>query len=176
MSDSAIRDYAAAKRVAPATLARWLALPPGDREALLALATRLGLGENHFRDVLDDLSDIALRQGREIAAVLRDEGPRRALERPLGRSDAVKALKAALRRLRYPQLCAAERRAAELTRTLRLPTGVRVELPDDLEGEEVAVRLRASSAGELRAQARAVAAALQGDAVDELFAVLEGRW
>ena len=176
MSNSAIRDYAAEKRFAAATLDRWLALPQSDREALLTLTVRLRCGENQFRDLLDDLSDIATRRGCAIAAVLNDEGPRGVLERPLGRNDAVKALKAALRRLRYPQLCTAERRAADLAAQLRLPSGVRVELPPNLEGEEVAVTMRARSARELRAQAHAIAAVLQGDAIDDLFAVLEGRW
>ena len=36
--------------------------------------------------------------------------------------------------------------------------------------------MRARSARELRAQAHAVAAVLQGNAIDDLFAVLEGRW
>jgi hypothetical protein len=53
---------------------------------------------------------------------------------------------------------------------------VRVELPDNLEGEAIALTLCARSARELRAQADAVAAALRGDAIDDLFAVLEGHW
>jgi len=67
MSNSAIRDYAAEKRFAAATLDRWLALGQSDREALLALTVRLRCGENQFRDLLDDLSDIATRRGCAIA-------------------------------------------------------------------------------------------------------------
>jgi hypothetical protein len=53
---------------------------------------------------------------------------------------------------------------------------VRVELPVNLEGEHVTVRLHAASATELRAQAEALARALRGDQIDQLFALLEGAW
>jgi hypothetical protein len=176
MSESAVRAYAAEKRFAYATLERWLAYADGDRDALLDLAIRLRLGENQLRDLLDDIAAITARQGGGAAALLHDEALRAVLEQPLGRNEAIKALKQALRRLRYPQLNAAEQRLARLGKTLRLPAGVRLELPENLEGEHIALTLRASSAAELRAQAGALAAALRGEALDEMFAVLEGRW
>ncbi len=85
-------------------------------------------------------------------------------------------IKLELRRLRYPQLTAIEQRLAALVKELRLPAGVRVELPANLEGEHVTVQLRAASSTELRAQVDALAAALRGEGVDRIFAVLEGDW
>jgi hypothetical protein len=176
MSESAVRAYAAEKRFAGGLVDRWLAQPAADRDALLELATSLRLGENQVRDLLDDLTAIGARCACGIAAIVRDDALRSVLGRGLGRNEAVKALKQALRRLRYPQLSGAEQRLAELARSLRLPGGVRLELPENLEGEHVALTLRARSAAELRAQARAVAAAVQHGAVDEMFAVLGGEW
>jgi hypothetical protein len=176
MSESAVCAFADARRFAAATRARWLAQAPADREVLLALATRLHLGENQFRDLLDDLTAIAARQGTDLAAIVRAPTVEGVLARPLGRNEAIKALKAALRRLRYPQLVGAEQRLAALAKQLRLPAGVRVELPENLDGEQVMLTLRAGSATDLRAQATAVARALQGAALDEMFAVLEGQW
>lgn len=175
MSESAVRTYAAEKRFAAALLSRWLAQPASDRDALLDLATRLRLGENQLRDILDDLVAIGARRNCAIAAVLSEATVRTVLARPLGRNEAIKALKQALRRLRFPQLSTAEQRLADLARALALPSGVRVELPDNLEGEQIGVMLRARSAAELRAQAAALAAALQGGTIDEMFAVLEGN-
>jgi hypothetical protein len=88
----------------------------------------------------------------------------------------VKALKRATRRLRYPQLSAIEQRLGELARGIRLPAGVRLELPENLEGEHLAVTLRARSAAELRRQAQGLAAALEGAPLEEMFALLEGEW
>jgi len=174
MSEAAVRAYAVEKHFGSATLSRWLAYPPADRDALLELAVQLRLGENQLRDVLDDVGAIVARRGGGVTGLLSDEAVRGAVARSPGRNPAIRALKQALRRLRYPQLSNAEQRLAELGRALRLPAGVRVELPENLDGDAIALTLRGRTAGELRAQARAAAACLQGEALDEMFAVLEG--
>ncbi len=176
MSESAARAFADARRFAAATRERWLALAPADRDALLEIAERLRLGENQFRDVLDDLTAIAARHGAALASIARGPELMAVLARPLGRNEAIKAVKQALRGLRYPQLERAAERLAALGKQLQLPAGTRLEVPEHLEGEHLAVTLRARSAAELRAQASALAQALQRDALDEMFAVLEGRW
>ena len=176
MSESEIRRYAAARHFSAATLSRWLAEAVADRDALLELAQRLRLGENQFRDLYDDAADLAARDGVALAAVLDGAVGRAVPARPLGRNEALRALRQALRRLRYPQLTAVEGRLAVLARGLRLPAGLRVEFPAHLEGEEVTVVLRARSAAELRSQAAALAAAVQDAALDEMFALLAGEW
>jgi hypothetical protein len=176
MSESEVQAYATARHFGPATLTRWLAEAPADRDALLALAQRLRVGENQFRDLYDAVADLAARDGTGLASVIEGTALRAVLARPLGRNEALRALRQALRRLRYPQLTRVEDRLAGLVRGLRLPAGVRVEFPADLEGEDVAVTLRARSGKELRAQALALAAAAQDAAVDEMFALLAGEW
>jgi hypothetical protein len=176
MTEATVRAYAAEKHFGAATIERWLALPPPSRDALLELTERLRLGENQFRDVLDDLTAIAARQSTTIAAIVASADVAAVLARGQGRNESVKALKVALRRLRYPQLAAAERRLRALTRALRLPAGVDVALPENLEGDAVTMTLRGRSAAELRAQARSLVAALAGQEIEEMFAVLEGRW
>jgi len=176
MSEERVRAHAAEKRFAAATVARWLALQEPDRDALLDLACELRLGENQFRDFLDQLSDVASRRGCSMASLLADGPLRETLRRGLARNDAIHALRQALRRLRYPKLTAVEERLTALRKGLRLPAAVRVELPENLEGDHVTVVLRASSAAELGEQARAVAAAAQERAVDEIFELLGGQW
>lgn len=175
MTDDAVRAYAREKHFAAATRERWLRQPAPDRNALLELARQLRLGENQFRDVLDYLEDIAAREGCGLAAVLASPAVRGVLERDRGRNEAIKALKDALRRLRYPQLAAAEEKLVALVKRLHLSAGVRVEFPQNLEGEEVTVTVRARSAAELRARAAAIAVALQAPEVDEIFRVLAGE-
>jgi hypothetical protein len=167
MSESAVRAYAAEKRFAAALLSRWLAQPrPIATRRSRRDAVRLA---NQLRDVPTTRTQsaatprhCAVPRTRRRAAL-----PRLPVQRRHGaRTD--------LRRLRFPQLSAAEQRLADLARALALPRGVRVELPDNLEGEQIGVTLRAGSAAELRAQTDALAAALRGGAIDEMFAVLEG--
>ena len=173
-TESAVRAYAAAKRFAVGTLERWLAQPADGRAALLDLADRLRLGENQFRDIFDDLVAIGARRGGTVTEVLGDADLRVVLARPLGRNEAVKAIKTVLHRLRYPQLNAAEQRLAALGRSLRLPAGVALQLPENMEGEHITITLRGRSARELRAQARALAARLDDPAIEQMFALLDG--
>jgi hypothetical protein len=176
MSEEGVRAHAAEKRFGAATLDRWLALEADDREALLHLARELRLGENQFRDFFDQLSDVASRRGCAVASLVADGPVRDALRRGLSRNDAIHAVRQTLRRLRYPQLTAVEERLARLRMGLGLPAAVRLELPENLEGEQVTVVLQASSAAELRERARALAAAAQEGAVDEIFDLLAGVW
>jgi hypothetical protein len=176
MSEDAVRAYAAMKHFGASTVARWLAHDDAGRAALLAVAERLRLGENQLRDVLDAAEDVAARTGGGIATVLAAEELRAVLGADLGRNDAIKALKGALRRLRFPQLSAAQGRLKALVGGLGLPGGASVELPQDLEGDELRITLRARSAADLRSRAERLAAALRGAAVDEIFDVLGGEW
>jgi hypothetical protein len=176
MSDDAVRAYAAGKHFGAASLERWLAHDEAGRLALLAVAERLRLGENQLRDVLEAAEDVAARQGSSLAAVLTGKEVSTALGAEVGRNEAIKGVKNALRRLRYPQLSAAEGRLKGLIGKLGLPAGVSAEAPPNLEGENLTVTLRARSAAELRARAAGVVGALNGPEVDEIFAILGGEW
>lgn len=176
MSEAAILAYARGKRFGEATIGRWLARGEAERDLLLAFAERLRLGENQFRDILDHAEDIAVRRASSVASVLGEPSLRRLLASDLGRNEAIKGVKTALRRLRYPELAESERQLAEMARGLALPAGVRVEFPENLEGEHLCVTLRARSAAELRAQARALLLASERREIDEMFERLGGEW
>lgn len=176
MDERGVAAYAREKRFSAPLTERWLAVGEADAAALLGVARRLRLGENQFRDVLELAEGIAARRACAMADVLALDPVRSVLEGPLGRNEAVKALKLALRRLRYPQLTEAEERLGRLVKALRLPRGVRVEFAPHLEGSRVTVIVEAQSAPTLRAHAAALAEALACDEVDEIFRLLEGEW
>jgi hypothetical protein len=176
MSEAAITGYALAKHFRPAVLERWLGCVHADREALLAITEALRLGENQFRDVFDQAEEIAARRRSSIAEVLGATPIRDLLARGLGRNESVRALKQCLRRLRYPQLAAIETRLAAATKALHLPPAVALCLPENLEGEEVSLCLRAKSAAQLREQLESLSAAMQRSEVDEIFRLLGGDW
>jgi len=71
MMDQAIHEYGREKVFQKQTLDRWLKLPEPDREALLELARGLRIGENHFRDFLDWLEEISLRDGASLCQILK---------------------------------------------------------------------------------------------------------
>ncbi|HUI27461.1 MAG TPA: hypothetical protein VL403_15370 [Candidatus Kryptonia bacterium] len=170
---AAARAFAQSRRFSAATLDRWLRLSDGDQAALLRLGERLRLGENQFRDLLDWSEEIAVRDGCSVATVWAREPVAATLARDLGRNEMIAAVKSALRQLRFPQLAAAEARLAELVRRLKLPRGVRLQLPEHLEGDDVRIDMSGHSAAALRAHAAAVQRALSAPELDEIFRTLE---
>src|SRR5258705_3961226 len=109
MSESDIRAYTQERGFHRQTLERWLGWEPKDRAALQDLAISLKASENHLRDMMDWLEEIALRDHVGIGDILTAQkieelktGPR------LGRAGRVKQVKEQLRRLRYPRLAATE--------------------------------------------------------------------
>jgi hypothetical protein len=169
-----IRAFAREHRYGAATLERWLALETADGHALLELAEDLRLGENQLRDLWKWAEEIALRDHRSLAQVLAHESLavlRRS--RSLGRNDKLRLAKAALRRLRFPQLVAAEERLAALVRQLDLPRNIRVTFPEFLEGDAVRVEIVANSVASLEAAAERLRAAAEAPACTAIFQVLE---
>jgi len=167
-----IQAYATARAYGAATTARWLRLAQPDAAALLQLASELRLGEHQLRDLWDWAEEIAAREGLSLSQVLAVEPIAAARARRLGRNDKLKAIKAALRRLRLPQLAALEDRLADLIRTLELPRHVRVNLPAHLEGDQVHIEITAADAAAWRAAAAALMAAADTPACRELFRLL----
>jgi hypothetical protein len=169
-----IRAFAHERRYGAPTLERWLALDPADGLALLELAQELRLGENQLRDLWEWTEEIAQRDQRSLAQVLALEpvaAPRRS--RSLGRNDKLKLTKAALRRLRFPQLVAAEERLAALVRQLDLPRNIRVTFPEFLEGDDVRIEILADSVASLKAAADRLRAAAEAPPCTAIFQVLE---
>ncbi len=167
-----IEAFARTRRLQPDLVARWRSAAAADAEALLELAESLRLSENQLRGFFDWAEEIAVREGTSVAAVLSDAAVRSARERARSRNEAVHAVRAALRRRRYPQLARAEERLRALVRALGLPPGTRFEFPADLQGSEVSVILRAADAEALRVAAARLWEAAQRSEVEEIFAVL----
>ena len=176
MSDSevqtAIRVYTGARKYSAATADRWCGLDAGDGGALLQLATDLQLGENQLRDVWDWAEEIAERDGVALHHVLATAPIMAVRARKLGRNDKLKAIKAALRRLRFPQLADVEDRLADIVRSMELPRTVRVALPEHLEGDQVRIEIIATSEAAWRSAAAALLTAAESPACMQLFALL----
>src|SRR5688572_4513138 len=127
--------YARDKRLSEQTLARWQRWTEADQSTLLLLAQELQLGENHLRDFLDWLEEITLRDGDTIHDLLARPEITRPLNAKLGRNDKLKAIKDALRKLRYPHLSRLEESLRTAVKALDLSSRVRVSFPPALEGD-----------------------------------------
>jgi len=176
MSESEIRGYARERGFHPQTIERWLAWPEQDKAALSDLARALKPSENHLRDMMDWLEEIALRDRVGIGEVLSSKiiedlktDPRR------GRADRLKQIKEQIRRLRYPRLAATEEAIRKSIQALKLHPEIRLSVPAGLEGGRLQVEFAAASAGELRDLANQLAKAAAAAEAAEIFALLAGQ-
>ena len=168
-----VAAYAREKRFSAATLARWQAWPAEGRGALLSLVLDLRCGENHVKDLLDWLTDIARRDACGVAEVLAQPAIRAARAGAASRNDRLKAVKTALRRLRFPRLARLEDQVHQAVRALDLGRNVQVSFSPNFEGDELTISLTARSADELRAQCVCLNDRLADGGFARLFAALD---
>jgi hypothetical protein len=168
-----IITYAQQKRLSPHTLARWRAWPDTDQAALWDFAHELQLGENHLRDFLDWCEETVLRDGGTVAELLTRPDLRRLLEAKLGRNDKLKAVKDALRKIRYPRLSRLEEDLRAAVKALDLGGRIQVSFPPALEGEEITVTIKARKVQELRDELELLRRRVEDGAVQRLFDLLE---
>jgi hypothetical protein len=175
MSETVIRDYAEEKGFHAQTLERWLSWQPPDRGALAELALGLKIGENHLRDMMDWLEEIALRDdvqihqllGRKIVGDITTD-PR------LGRADKVKRVKEQVRRWRFPRLAETEDAIRGKIQALKLHPGVRLSVPPGLEGGRLQVEFTAASHEQLKQHTAKLSDAVEKTVAAEIFELLSG--
>jgi hypothetical protein len=136
----------------------------------------LKVGENHFKDLLDWLEEISLRDGMAVAEILkRDEVARIASDPRLGRNDKLKRLKEELHRLRFPRLARIEEEINRRLRDMKLKPPRLLTVPAGLEGGAVTVQMKASSHEELKRLAAELARVVDEKDMQEIFALLRGE-
>lgn len=170
-----VQAYAKARGFHPQTLARLSRWEPAASAALGRLTMALKISENHLRDLMDWLEEIALRDNRDIDAVLAEKAlvdietdPR------LGRADKLKRFKEEVRRRRFPRLARAEERLKNCVTALKLQPDISLSVPPGLEGGRLRVEFTASSQQEMRKLAAKLAEAAENEAIREAFALLSG--
>jgi hypothetical protein len=169
-----ITAYAGQKHLSAQTLGRWQAWAPEGQTALLALAEKLQLGENQLRDFLDWSEEISSRDGAAIHEILARPEVRRPLDAQLSRNDKLKAVKDALRRLRYPQLSHLEGELRAAVKALDLGGRVRVSFPPALAGDEVTIEVKARSVSELDESLSLLRQRIDEGALQHIFDLLAG--
>ena len=176
MSETELRRYAHAKGFHQQTLQRRLGWDQTARDSLLRLATGLKIGENHLRDLMDWLEEIALRDQSTIEAILVSKPITDIESDPrLGRADKLKRIKEELRRLRLPRLAQLEDSIRERIQELRLHPEIRLAVPPGLEGGKLRVELSASSPEALEKLTTKLIEAAGTDTVRQIFALLAGE-
>ena len=176
MSESAIREYAQAKGFHPQTLERWLSWDAANRNALTGLALGLKISENHLRDLMDWLEEVALRDGASIKAILTSQSIDGIHTDPrLGRADKLKRIKEQVRRLRFPRLAQTEDAIRQNIQVLRLLPAIRLSVAPGLEGGRLQVEFSCATSEELANLSLRLSQASAKAEAGEIFRLLAGR-
>jgi hypothetical protein len=176
MSEMEIRQYAESRGFHPQTLERWLGWGAAARNALFRLAVDLKVGENHLRDLMDWLEEIALREQLTIEEILASQPIVDFASDPrLGRADKLKRIKEEIRRWRFPRLAQTEDAIRARIHKLKLHPEIRLTVPLGLEGGRLQVELSASSHDEFKKLVIKLADTVTDNTVREIFALLAGH-
>ena len=176
MAEMEIRAYAADKGFHPQTLERWLGWDPADGGALERLAFVLKISENHLRDLMDWLEELALRDGVTIQSMLIAKAVDDIATDPrLGRADKLKRIKEYLRRMRFPRLAETEDAIRTKIQELKLAPEIRLSVAPGLEGGNLRVEFSAASHDELKSLAEKLLQAAKKKLPAEIFDLLAGQ-
>lgn len=165
--------YAQEKRLSAQTLQRWQAWREEEQAALFPIARDLQLNENQLRDFLDWLEEIVARDGVTVRDILSRVELHRPLESKLSRNDKLKAVKEALRKIRYPHLSQLEDDLRAAIKALDLGDRVRVSFPPALEGNEVTLEIKARNIEEVSASVAQLQQKLADGSLQRVFAVFD---
>lgn len=168
-----ITTYAQAKRLSPQTLARWQAWSEEDQAALLAVVQELQLGENHLRDFLDWIEEILAREDGTVRELLSRVETHQPLHAKLSRNDKLKAIKDALRKIRYPHLSRLEEEVHLAVKALDLGNRIQVSFPPSFEGEEITVELKARNLQELTDNLHRLQQRVEDGSLQRLFELFD---
>jgi hypothetical protein len=175
MTQPTIQEYSRSKGFHPQIQQRWNSWSTEDGAALLDLALSLKAGENHLRDLMDWLEEIALRDGVVIRELLDSNAISRIKTDPrLGRADRLKRIKDQIRRMRFPRLSQIEDSIRAKIRELKLPPSVRLSVPAGLEGGSLQIEFTAANPAELKSILAKLSAAAESDNCAEIYVLLNG--
>jgi hypothetical protein len=147
-----------------------------DQDAFSVLVSGLKIGQNHQRDLIDWLEEIAIRDNVKISEVLRAEPLAKIESDPrLGRADKLKRIKEQVRRIRFPGLTECEDAVRNRIRQLRLEPEVHMTVPPGLEGGKVHIEFSAATVGEFKSCVRKLADAAAHESLNEALAILSGK-
>jgi len=146
---SAIRACAANRHLDEMHTERWLAMATPSRMGLLDVAERLNLRTGQLASAIDLLDEIEVREGISPAQTLLRDDVQRSLKLSGSGPWRAAAFVEALRKIRFPRLREAHERLSSEIASLKLPSGIRIELPKDLASDELMIRVSARTGGEM---------------------------
>ncbi|HXZ88979.1 MAG TPA: hypothetical protein VEF07_10425 [Candidatus Binataceae bacterium] len=144
-----IRSLAEKRHLPAPHLEQWLGLDAPSSARFLEIAQKLRLRTGQLLGALDMLSEIAVRERADVAAILSKPSVARIVDGAGSAPERAHQFIEEVRALRYPRL----RNAADRIRTeaaaIRLSRGARLVLPKELGSDELTIELKVRTVAEL---------------------------
>ena len=131
------------------------------------------MGRNKQNELFELLDELRSLKGCDVVSLWELSGANEFHEnQQLSPQDRMMGIKSELRCLRYPRLSDHEKRFQSLTRSLKLPSGVKLDVPRYFEGSQIDIRMCADSPAKLREMVRLSGESLERKELDQIFGLL----
>jgi ParB/RepB/Spo0J family partition protein len=145
----------------------------GEQDFFIQLVSTYQMGRNKQRELFEFLGELRALNGCEVFSVWDRSGAKAIHEdQRLSPQDQLAGIKSALRSLRYPRLSEHEKRFQKLRKSLKLPSGVKLDVPRYFEGSQIEIKMGADSPAKLREMVRLSDRSLDRKELDQIFELL----
>ncbi|UCF38205.1 MAG: hypothetical protein JSU96_04945, partial [Acidobacteriota bacterium] len=148
-------------------LNRW---SKAEQALFTGVVERYQLGRNKQKQLWELLADLRTSERANLTQLWVEWGISAIEESPdIRHEQRFPLIRQRIWELRYPVRSEYRKRLETYRRALSLPSGVQLQVPEDLEGDKVTLVLTADSADRLRDSVRALSKAVENEALDQIF-------
>ncbi len=175
MKPCLIEQYINEKRLEGTLRSRLEESSPSERQAL-APVLELSPSANTLQEILRLAGEIAARDQQELSRILSSSALASVIEQEdLNRKQKQKLLRQSLEDLRYPELKKLRDELEYHQKTIRKECGLRLSLPEDLEGDSLTLEVSARSPEDFKALSLRFEELAEHPSTKAVFAILGGR-
>jgi hypothetical protein len=169
-------DYISEKRISGSLLERLKILEAEDTAALLFVLEAANPSANTLRVMLTLVDEICSREKKKFRDVLGSGGCVKIMENEkLSRKEKQKRIRLELEAIRYPETKKVRDKLTEAQEQVWAECGIKLELPQDLEGDSVSVDLSSQSPGDFRRLGEKLKLLAEHPATARVFKLLRGE-
>lgn len=168
-------DYISTRSIVGSFQEELLGYKTEDAQALQQLIHHLAPSANALRGILDLAKEIAARDRSALHEVLQGDPIRKVCQdQHLDRKEKQKRVRRLLEEQRFPVLNKIQQELESAQRSIRQELGLDLDLPKDLEGDAIELRLSAKCPKDLTRLAEKLTQLAEHDSTKRIFALLKG--
>ena len=171
-----IEQYCSKHKIQGQLLAQLYSLDPSSKESLLGVLSSLRPSANTLRNILKLSGEIAKRDKKEFSDLFSKKEIQDILNSELGRKHKQEKITEELKLIRFPEMAKIKNEIASSINELRKEYGLRLNLPENLEGDKLRVQIEAKNADELLEKAKNLCSLSKDENLEKIFSTLKGDY